>query len=86
MKINASALSLIAEIRNRLSVQGQLSKLQLINATECRGAGKIDGPPTRRGREGALSGPGGLRNCVHSMKHTGPRRGEPDRGVLQGRP
>lgn len=34
MKITTSALSVIAKISNHLSVQGQLSKLQLINSIE----------------------------------------------------
>ena len=37
MKITTSALSIIAKISNHLSVQGQLSKLQLINSIEHHG-------------------------------------------------
>lgn len=57
MKITTSALSIIAEIRNYLSVQGRLSKLQLINSMAHRGSGdKGRGQPAKRQRPAVLRG------------------------------
>lgn len=60
MKITTSALSIIAEIRNYLSVQGRLSKLQLINSMAHHGSGEQGrGRPAKRPRPAGSPGAAG---------------------------
>lgn len=75
MKISTSASSIIAKIRNHPSVQGKLSKLQLINSIA-----QTDGPPQTPGwwQTQAADGthtPGNERTCPSSSETDGWGRG-----------